>query len=82
MERLGRRTCRVVRFASSGRGREIVWHTTGKEEDREHWWGQSVHGVAWVHDIGGVAVAHNGEGDMRWVAGGQTEGAGAWSVCG
>ena len=45
-------------------------HTTGWEEDGEHRWGQSAHGVMWVHAIGGVAVAHNGAGDVRWVAGG------------
>ena len=44
--------------------------------------GQSMHGVAWVCAIGGVAVAHNRAGDVRWVAGGRTERAGAQSVCG
>ena len=45
-------------------------HMTGQEEDGERRWGRSVHGVVWVHAIGGVAVAHDRAGDMRWVAGG------------
>ena len=45
-------------------------HTTGWEEDREHRWGRSTHGVVWVRAIGGVAVACDGAGDVRWVAGG------------
>ena len=61
-------------------GAGTAQHTTGWEEDREHWWGRSAHGVAWVHAIGGVAVAHDGAGDVRWVAGGQTERAGTVSV--
>ena len=48
-------------------------HTTGREEDGECRWEQSTHGVMWVHAIGGVAVACDGVGDMRWVAGGRTE---------
>ena len=68
-------TCHGVRFASRGRGR-AAWHTTGQEEGGEHRWGQSMRGVAWVHAIGGVAVAHDGVGDLRWMAGGQTERAG------
>ena len=79
MERLGGRTRRGVRFASSGRGR-AAWHTTGWEEGRECQWGQSMHGVAWVHAIGGVTVACDRAGDVRWVAGGRTERAGAQSV--
>ena len=63
-------------------GAGTAWHMTGQEEDREHRWGRSAHGVAWVHAIGGVTVACDGAGDVRWVAGGQTERAGAWSVCG
>ena len=58
-----------------------AWHTTGWE-DGECWWGRSMHGVAWVRAIGGVVVAHDGAGDMRWVAGGQMERGGAQSVCG
>ena len=38
------------------------------------------HGVMWVCAIGGVTVAHNRVGDMRWVAGGKTEREGAQSV--
>ena len=79
MERLGRGTRRGVRFASSGRGR-AVRHTTGQEEGRECRWGRSAHGVAWVHAIGGVTVARDRAGDVRWVAGGQMERVGAWSV--
>ena len=79
MERLGRRTRRGVRFASGGRGR-AVWHTTGREESGEHQWGWSTCGVTWVRAIGGVAVARDRAGDMRWVAGGQMERAGTWSV--
>ena len=56
-------------------------HMTGWEEGACQW-GRSVHGVAWVHAIGGVTVARDGAGDMRWVVGGQMERAGAWSVCG
>ena len=63
-------------------GAGTVWHTTGREEDGERRWGRSTHGVAWVRAIGGVAVARDGAGDVRWVAGGRTERAGAWSVCG
>ena len=66
MERLGGRTRHGVRFASGGRGR----HTTGREEDGERQWGRSTYGVAWVCAIGGVAVARDGAGDVRWVAGG------------
>ena len=57
-------------------------HMTGREEDGERRWGQSTHGVAWVHANGGVAVARDGVGDVRWVAGGRMERVGAWSVCG
>ena len=63
-------------------GAGTVWHTTGQEEDRECQWGQSAHGVTWVRAIGGVTVACDGAGDVRWVAGGQTERVGAWLVCG
>ena len=63
-------------------GAGTVQHMTGPEEDGERQWGRSTHGVAWVHAIGGVAVAHDGAGDVRWVAGGRTERAGARSVCG
>ena len=66
--------------AAAGAG--TVRHTTGREEDGERRWGLSVHGVMWVHAIGGVAVARDGAGDVRWVAGGQTERVGAQSVCG
>ena len=45
-------------------------HTTGREEDWERQWGWSAHGVMWVCAIGGVVVACDGVGDMRWVAGG------------
>ena len=55
MERLGGQTRRGVRFASSGRGR-AARHMTGQEEGRECWWGWSMHGVAWVRAIGGVAA--------------------------
>ena len=79
MERLGGWTCHGVRFASSGRGR-AARHTTGREEGRECRWGWSTHGFVWVCAIGGVAVAHNGAGDVRWVAGGRTEREGAQSV--
>ena len=51
-------------------GAGTAWHTTGQEEDRECRWGRSTHGIAWVCAIGGVAVARNGAGDVRWVAGG------------
>ena len=47
-----------------------AWHTTWQEEDGECQWGRSAHGVAW----------RDGAGDVRWVAGGQTERAGAQSV--
>ena len=57
-------------------------HTTGREEDGERRWGRSTHGVAWVRAIGGVTVARDRAGDVRWVAGGRTERAGARSVCG
>ena len=57
-------------------------HTTGREEDGERRWGRSAHGVAWVHAIGGVTVARDGAGDVRWVAGGRTERVRARSVCG
>ena len=63
-------------------GAGAAQHTTGQEEDGEHQWGWSTHGVAWVCAIGGVTVACDGVGDMRWVAGERTERAGAWSVCG
>ena len=56
-------------------GAGTAQHTTG-QEDGERRWGWSVHGVAWVHAIWGVAVAHDGVGDVRWVAGGRTERAG------
>ena len=79
MERLGRRTHCGVRFASSGRGR-AVRHMTGQEEGRECQWGRSAHGVMWVHAIGGVAVACDGVGDVRWVEGGRTEREGARSM--
>ena len=79
MERLGGQTCRGVRFASSGRGR-AVRHMTGWEEGGERWWGRSTHGVVWVHAIGGIAVARDRTGDVRWVAGGQMERVGAQSV--
>ena len=69
MERLGGRTRRGVRFASSGRGR-AVQHMTGWEEGRECRWGWSAHRVMWVCAIGGVAMAHDRAGDVRWVAGG------------
>ena len=80
MDRLGMQTHRGVRSPAAGAG--TAQHTTGWEEDGEHQWGQSAHGVVWVCAIGGVAVARDGAGDMRWVAGGQTERAGAQSVCG
>ena len=80
MERLGAQTHHGVRFLAAGAG--TVRHTTGREEDGEHWWGWSAHGVAWVHAIGGVVVACDGVGDVRWVAGGRTERVGARSVCG
>ena len=51
-------------------GAGTVQHTTWREEDGEHQWGWSTHGVTWVRAIGGVAVARDGVGDMRWVAGG------------
>ena len=76
MERMGGQTRLRVRFASGGRGR-AAQHTTGREEGRERQWGRSVHGVVWVHVIGGVAVARNRAGDVRWVAGGWMERAGA-----
>ena len=79
MERLGRRTHRGVRFASGGKGR-AARHMTGREEGRECQWERSAHGVAWVRAFGGVAVARDGVGDVRWVAGGRMERAGAWSV--
>ena len=79
MERLGGRTCRGVRFASGGRGR-AGQHTTEQEEGGERPWGRSVHGVVWVHAIGGVTVACDGAWDVRWVAGGRMERAGAQSV--
>ena len=65
-------------------GAGTAWHMTGQEEDGECWWGWSAHGVAWpwVHAIGGVMVARDGAGDVRWVAGRRTERVGAWSVCG
>ena len=47
-----------------------AWHMTGWEEGGEHWWGWSMHGVTWVHAIGGVVVARDGAGDVRLVAGG------------
>ena len=50
-------------------GAGTVRHMTGRE-DGERQWGQSVHGVAWVRAIGGVVVACDGAGDVRWVAGG------------
>ena len=50
-------------------GAGTVRHMTGRE-DGERQWGWSVHGVTWVHAIGGVAVARDGAGDVRWVAGG------------
>ena len=62
-------------------GAGTAWHMTGREEDGERQWGQSMHGVTWVCAIGGVAVARDGAGDVRWVAGGQTERVGAQSVC-
>ena len=62
-------------------GAGTVRHMTGQEEDGERQWGRSAHGVAWVRAIGGVVVARDGAGDVRWVAGGRTERAGAWSVC-
>ena len=68
MERLGVQTCCGVRFPVAGAG--PARHTTGWEEDRECRWGRFVHGVVWVRAIGGVAVAHDGVGDVRWVAGG------------
>ena len=74
MERLGKQTHCRVRFAYGGRGR-AVQYMTGREEGRERWWGKSTHGVAWVCAIGGDAVARDGAGDVRWVAGGRT-----WSV--
>ena len=80
MERLGTWTRRGVRFPAAGAG--TAWHTTGWEEDGEHQWGRSVHGVAWVRAIGGVVVARDGVGDVRWVAGGRTERVEAQSVCG
>ena len=48
-------------------GAGTVRHTTGQEEDGEHRWGRSAHGVMWpwVRAIGGVAVARDGVGDMR-----------------
>ena len=61
-------------------GAGTAWHMTGQGEDREHQWGGSTHGVAWVCAIGGVAVACDRAGDVRWVAGGRTERAGARSV--
>ena len=76
MERMGGRTCLRVRFVSGGRAR-AAWHTTGWEEGQERWWGRSARGVAWVHAIGGVTVARDGAGDVRWVAGGRTERVGA-----
>ena len=66
--------------AGAGAGAGAVWHMTGWEKGRECQWGQSVHGVAWVPAIGGVMVAHDRAGDMRWVAGGQMERVGAWSM--
>ena len=63
-------------------GAGTAWHMTGQEEDGEHWWGQSVHGVTWVRAIGGVTVARDRVGDVRWVAGGRTKRVGARSVCG
>ena len=69
MERLGGQTRHGVRFASGGRG-SAAQHTTGRKEGRECQWGRSVHGVTWVRAIGGVAVAQDGVGDVRWVAGG------------
>ena len=68
MERLGVWTRCGVRFPAAGAG--TVQHTTGREEDGECRWGRSVHGVVWVCAIGGVAVARDGAGDVRWVAGG------------
>ena len=79
MEWVGGWTCCGVRFASGSR-RRAVRHMTGWEEGGECRWGQSVHGVTWVHAIGGVAVACDGVGDVRWVAGGHMKRAGAWSV--
>ena len=78
MERLGGRTHHRVRFLAAGAG--TVWHMTGWEEDGERRWGRSVHGVVWVRAIGGVAVACDGAGDVRQVAGGRTESRGAVSV--
>ena len=79
MERLGGRTRRRVRFVSGGWGRDSVAHDR-VEEDGECRGGQSTHGVAWVCAIGGVAVAHDRAGDMRWVACRRTERVGAQSV--
>ena len=63
MERLGAQTHCRVRFPVAGAG--TAWHTTGWEEDGERRWGWSVHGVAWVCAIRGVAVARDGAGDVR-----------------
>ena len=52
-------------------GAGTVQHTTGREEDRERQWGRSTHGVVWVRAIGGVVVARDEAGDVRWVAGGR-----------
>ena len=60
-------------------GAGTVQHMTG-QEDGERQWGRSMHGVVWVCAIGGVTVAHDGVGDVRWVAGGQMERVGAWLV--
>ena len=82
MERLGGQTRCRVRFASGGRGRDSTAHDRAGGGQGASVGGGSAHGVTWVRAIGGVAVARDGVGDMRWVAGGRTERAGAQSVCG
>ena len=77
---VGRHTAGLGLCPAAGEG--TVCHTIGREEDGERRWGRSTHGVMWVHAIGGVVVACDRAGDVRWVAGGQTERAVARSVCG
>ena len=70
MERLGRRTCRGVRFASGGRGRDSAAHDRAGGG-----WGASVGVVcAW----GRVSLCYWGSrGGMRW--GGGREVGGRWA---
>ena len=78
---MGRHAVGLGLHLAAGAG--TAWRMTGQEEDGEHRWGQSAHGVTWVRAIGGVMVARNRAGDIvRWVAGGRTERVGAQSVCG